>query len=632
VEEIKHECGLALVRLRKPLNYYSQKYGTPLWGLQRLYILLEKQKNRGQDGAGAACVKLQMPPGKPFVALHKLVKPSPPWSALIEVIQNELREQIENIPNLLQDINLLKENFSFSGELLIGHLRYATHGKNTVDYCHPVFRANGWKSKNLLLAGNFNLTNVDFLLNKLIALGQHPTHLSDTVTMLERMGHFLDQENEQLFRKFKNQGYKKAEISPLIAAEIDLLQILAKSAKHWDGGFTIGGIIGSGDIFFARDPWGIRPAYYYYDDEIALMASERQAIAAALGIDQDKVQELQPAYALAIKADNRLIIAPYMEARQKKSCVFERIYFSRGADSQIYKERKMLGQLLVPYVLKAIDNDFENTVFSYIPNTAQIAFLGLLAGLEARLNALKIEAVLQKKLPPEELIKIMQTTIRAELVIEKETRLRTFIADPLQRNSMAANVYDICQGTLRPYLDTLVCIDDSIVRGTTLSENILRNLARLKPKKIIIVSSAPQIRYPDCYGIDMSQIDQFIAFQAAINLLKETNRESIIHQTYQACQALRSRNELTKTNLVKAIYEPFTEEDIAKRISIELSRHISDCPVEIIFQPTANLALAMPNHTGDWYFTGDYPTPGGNKVVNQAFINYYEGIHERAYA
>jgi amidophosphoribosyltransferase len=592
---------------------------------------LEKQKNRGQDGAGVACVKLEIPPGKPFVALHKLVKPSPPWSALIESIQEELKAQIESLPNLLQDTHLLKENFPFAGELLIGHLRYATHGKNTVDYCHPVFRANGWKSKNLLLAGNFNLTNVDFLLNKLIALGQHPTYLSDTVTMLERMGHFLDQENEQLFRKFKNQGYKKAEISPLIAAELNLLQILTKAAKHWDGGFTIGGIVGSGDLFFARDPCGIRPAYYYYDEEIALMASERQAIAAALSIDQDKVQELQPASALIMKADNQLIIAPYAEARRKKSCAFERIYFSRGVDSQIYKERKMLGQLLVPYALKAIDNDLENTVFSYIPNTAQIAFLGLLAGLEAELNARKMEAALEKKLPPEELIKIMQMTIRTELVIEKETRLRTFITEAGQRNSMAASVYDIYQGTLRPGLDTLVCIDDSIVRGTTLRENILRSLTRLKPKKIIILSSAPQIRYPDCYGIDMSQIEQFIAFQAAINLLKEKNMEFVIHQTYQACQTLRDQGELTKTNLVKAIYEPFTEEEVAKRISKELSRHIPDCPVEIIFQPTANLALAMPAHTGNWYFTGDYPTPGGNKVVNQAFMNYYEGIKERAY-
>ncbi|MCS6905107.1 MAG: amidophosphoribosyltransferase, partial [Bacteroidia bacterium] len=442
MEEIRHECGLALVRLRKPLSYYLEKYNTPLWGLDRLYVLLEKQKNRGQDGAGIACVKLDVPAGKPFIALHKLTKPLPPWSSLIEHVQNELNEQVEKYPTLLEDVNLLKEHFAYAGELLIGHLRYATHGKNTVEYCHPVFRANGWKTKNLILAGNFNLTNVDFLFNKLVELGQHPTYLSDTVTMLERMGHFLDQENEILFRKFKSQGYKKAEISPLIAAELNLFNVLNKAAKHWDGGFTIGGMIGSGDMFFARDPWGIRPAYYYYNEEVVLMASERQAIATALGIEPTKVQELEPAHALVIKSDNQLLIGPYAQSYKKNSCSFERIYFSRSTDPNIYQERKTLGRLLVPKVLEAINNDWENTVFSFIPNTAQVAFWGLLEGLQEQLNLFKIKAVKEKLCSTstdieKEIERILELKVRAEQVIEKETTLRTFIAEPSRRQNMA---------------------------------------------------------------------------------------------------------------------------------------------------------------------------------------------------
>jgi len=604
VQELYHECGLAMVRLRKPLEYYYQKYGTALWGLHRLYILLGKQHNRGQDGAGIACVKLGVPPGEPYVAYDKVIQPSPPWSVLIEKIEHSYEKILKKFPEVQFDTKLLKEVFPYAGELLMGHLRYATHGSMNLENCHPVVRLNGWKTRTLVLAGNFNLTNVDFLFNKLVALGQYPLNKSDTFMMLERMGHFLDSLNEHLFRNFKSQGYTKKEISELIARDLDLIEWIRRAAKHWDGGYLIGGMLGHGDWFALRDPWGIRPGYYYYDDECVLVASERSAIATALQIAQSQVHEILPAHAILVKSDGPVIVTPYTEPLNHKSCSFERIYFSRGTDEDIYQERKKLGSFLVPQVLEAIDYDLENTVFSYIPNTAHIAFRGLVDGLQLYLKNLQVEYITNRQLSQDAVQALLHRRVRVEHVIEKDTKLRTFIADPKHRNAMTAHVYDVSAGTIRKGIDTLVCVDDSIVRGTTLNENILKNLERLHPKKIIIVSSAPQIRYPDCYGIDMSQLNHFVAFKAAIQLLKANGLFVLIENTYQQCLKLKNNHQMSAYNAVKAIYEPFSEEEISLEIANSLNHQI---PVAIIYQTMDNLTKALPNHQGFWYFNAFSP-------------------------
>lgn len=631
-DAIKHECGVGLLRLLKPLKYYQDKYGSPLWGLNKMYLLMEKQHNRGQDGAGLASVKINIPAGQPYLQ-RKRNNASSPWQNLFKEIQAEIATLKLKYPTIEQDPELLQKHFGFSGELLLGHLRYGTHGDNTIDACHPVVRSNNWRSRTLTVAGNFNLTNVAEQFQYLVDLGQHPRYLSDTETVLERIGHFLDEENETLFEKYKAQGKSNLEISQLIAENLDIRRILQRAAKRWDGGYTMGGMIGCGDGFVARDPNGIRPGYYYICDEFVVVASERPAISTVFGIDYDKIKELDPGHVITVKADGQVSVKAFTEPGEKKSCSFERIYFSRGNDPDIYRERLALGDLLVPKILEAVNHDLDHTVFGYIPNTAEMAFWGMIKGVETHMINEKIRKIreLNGKATDEQLVEVLSQRPRVEKVVLKDIKLRTFITDDSTRDDLVAHVYDITQGTIRPGVDTFVCIDDSIVRGTTLKKSILSILARLKPKKIVIVSSAPQIRYPDCYGIDMSQIGRFVAFEAAIALLNDRGMHGIVHQVYRECLAMRSAGLLESRNAVKAIYDMFSEEEISRKISDLLKPEGISCKVEIVFQPLANLPKAIPNHRGDWYFSGNYPTPGGNRVVNQAFINYVEGKGERSY-
>lgn len=629
-EPIKHECGLAAIRLLKPLSHYREKYGSALWGLNRMYLLLEKQHNRGQDGAGLACMRLGLPPGQPYVAIEKLTEPAPPWQTLIQRIENRLAKMLELHPNLLVEPQRLKALFPFAGELLMGHLRYATHGNSGVNACHPVIRANNWQTRTLVMAGNFNLTNNAALFRKLVELGQHPVEQNDTTTVLERLGHFLDSAVEQAVQRFKQDGLDNKAITRAVIESLDPGPILEKTAKLWDGGYLLGGMIGSGDFFAMRDPNGIRPGYYFADDEVAVVASERQAIATALNRPYDDIREIPRGNALIIKANGKLWLHPFIEQGERKACSFERIYFSRGNDAAIYEERKELGRVVVPRILEAIDHDLNHTVFSYVPNTAQVAFWGMLKGLEDHLNEQKIASIAGKELSEAALRDILQQRVRVENVVLKDTKMRTFITNDAARDSMAAHVYDITYGTVEPGVDNLVAIDDSIVRGTTLRQSILRILNRLHPRKIIIVSSAPQIRYPDCYGIDMSQIDRFIAFQAAVALLKEKGLAEVLQDTYHRCLELKAQHRMEEENLVKAVYAPFTQEEISDKIAQLLSQYL-DCELQLIYQRVEDLHAAVPHHTGDWYFTGNFPTPGGNRVTNQAFINYIEGRSDRAY-
>jgi len=632
-DPIKHECGLALVRLRKPLDHYLRTYGTALWGLNKVSLLLEKQHNRGQDGAGLACLKLDVPPGYPYLARERVIEPAPPWQSLLKVIGKQLQDVRQREPDITRDPQRLKQEFDFAGELYLGHLRYGTHGNYSIEYCHPVIRHNNWRARTLLCAGNFNLTNADDQFNKLIELGQHPRMFSDTVTILERIGHFLDDANQDLFDIHKKKGLANADISLAIGRDLDILGLLKRSAKYWDGGYTIGGLIGHGDAFVCRDPWGIRPCFYYANEDVVAVASERPALATTFNVTMDDIKELAPGHALVIKADGRFTVGAFIEAQTQQSCSFERIYFSRGSDRDIYTERKALGRLMAPNILASVDNDLNNTVFSYIPNTSQVAFWGLLKALEDVHNLYKTRRIqsLPTPLDAQVLTGILSERVRVEYVILKDTNLRTFITDDTHRDDMVGHVYDITYGTIRPGLDNLVCLDDSIVRGTTLRQSILRILARLQPKSIVIASSAPQIRYPDCYGIDMSQLGRFIAFQAAIDLLKETGQGHVIDLVYQLCRQADVDGTITADNYVKRIYAPFTEQQIADRAALLLTPPDLGIPVKIVYQPLANLRQAIPRHTGDWYFSGNYPTPGGNKVVNQAFINYYEGRDHRAY-
>jgi amidophosphoribosyltransferase len=629
---IHHECGIALVRLLQPLEYYLAKYGTAFYGLNKLHLLMQKQHNRGQDGAGVAVIKFDLEPGNRFI--HRLrSNADSPIQEIFNKIGKKLGDIEERYPQNLLDVHWLKHNVDFMGELYLGHLRYGTFGKNSTLNLHPLVRENNWLTKNLVIAGNFNLTNVDELFNKLIDLGQYPIETSDTVTILEKIGHFLDEENEDLYRKFKEQGFKKREITFQIAKQLNVQKILRASAKYWDGGYVIAGLFGHGDAFIMRDPSGIRPAFYFQNDEIVVVTSERPVIQTALNVPFEDIKELSPGSALIIKKDGRVGEKEFRKPLEKTACSFERIYFSRGTDKDIYRERKKLGKFLAPGILKAIDYDFENTVFSYIPNTAVDAYYGLVEEVSSYCNKIKAERIVEAGKNPDraKIEEILKLQPRTEKVAVKDVKLRTFITQDSQRDDLAAHIYDITYGSIRPGLDNLVVLDDSIVRGTTLKQSIIRILSRLGPKKIVIASSAPQIRYPDCYGIDMAKIADFIAFKAAIELLKETHQEGIINSVYSKAKTQEKLPKEKMINFVSEIYAPFTPEKIAEKVSELVTPADCKASVSIVYQTIEDLHQACPEHKGDWYFTGNYPTPGGNKVVNRAFINYIEGRNVRAY-
>jgi amidophosphoribosyltransferase len=632
-DQIKHECGVAFIRLLKPLSYYQQKYGTALYGLNKLYLLMEKQHNRGQDGAGVATIKLDIAPGKRYISRHRSMA-SNAVADIFEYIQKKFADIQKEMPEKLNDAEWLKEHVSFTGEVLLGHLRYGTHGKNSIESCHPFLRQNNWMTRNLVIAGNFNMTNVDELLQQLYDLGQHPKEQADTVTVLEKIGHFLDTENQGLFDQYKREGLDdNMEISKLIANDMDVAKILTKSARNWDGGYTIAGIFGHGDAFVMRDPAGIRPAYYYYNDEIVVAASERPALQTAFNIPIDDIKEIKPGHALIVKKNGKISEDMFSEPQERKACSFERIYFSRGSDASIYRERKQLGRLLCPQILSAVDHDIKNTVFSYIPNTAEVAFYGMVEGVHKYIKKYQRDRLLNRedKISEEELSEVLCMAPRVEKIAIKDVKLRTFITQDADRSEMVAHVYDSTYGLIKNGTDTLVILDDSIVRGTTLKQSILKILDRLGPKKIIVVSSAPQIRYPDCYGIDMSRMGEFVAFEAAISLLKEQGKDSVILDTYQKCKASASLPKEQAGNYVKAIYEQFTDQQISDRIAQIITPKEINCEVHVIYQTLDNLHIACPDHTGDWYFSGNFPTPGGNKVVNRAFVNWMEGKNQRAY-
>lgn len=631
-DSIKHECGIAFIRLLKPLEYYVSRYGTPLYGLNKLSLLMEKQHNRGQDGAGIANVKFDMEPGSQYINRLRSAS-STPIIDIFNEIYKEIKYLRRNCPQKLNDTAWLKQNIEFTGELYLGHLRYGTFGKNSINYCHPFIRKSNWLTKNLVIAGNFNLTNVDELFEKLISLGQHPVETSDTITVLEKIGHFLDEENEELFRKYRAEGLSKMDISPLIAKNLDVTRVLQRSSKYWDGGYVIAGLIGHGDGFVMRDPSGIRPAYYYQDDEVVVAASERPVIMTTFNVDYNQVQEIKPGHALVVKRDGTVSHSECREPKERKACSFERIYFSRGTDVEIYKERKNLGKFLAPAILRAIDHDFENTVFSYIPNTAAVAYYGLVEELNVFCNKVKAERILQSKntLDTDSLNKILALSPRIDKIAVKDIKLRTFITQDRDRDDLVAHVYDVTYGIVRNDTDSIVVVDDSIVRGTTLRQSIIRILDRLHPKMIVIASSAPQIRYPDCYGIDMAKLSDFVAFRAAIALLKETHQENIINQVYRLAKEQLKLPREESVNVVKAIYKPFTPDQISDKIAAMLTPPDIKAKVKIVYQTIEDLHAACPLNTGDWYFTGDYPTPGGNRVVNKSFVNYIEGKNERAY-
>ncbi len=630
-EAIKHECGIALIRLLKPLSFYQQKYGTALYGLNKLYLLMEKQHNRGQDGAGIATIKLDVTPGNRYISRYRAMG-SNAVSEIFEYVQKKFAD-IQHTPELFENTEWLKEHVSFTGEVLMGHLRYGTHGKNSIENCHPFLRQNNWMSRNLVIAGNFNMTNVDELLEQLFELGQHPKERADTVTVLEKIGHFLDAENQFLFDNFKAEGFSNAEISRLISDNLDVAKLLRRSAKTWDGGYTIEGIFGHGDAFVMRDPSGIRPAYYYCDDEIVVVTSERPAIQTAFNVAFDAIKEIKPGHALIIKKNGEISEEQFKEPEEHKACSFERIYFSRGSDAAIYGERKQLGRLLCPQILEAVNYDFKNTVFSFIPNTAEVAFYGMVDGLHKHIKKHQRDTLLNRadKISDSELEEMLSLEPRVEKIAIKDVKLRTFITQDADRQDMVSHVYDTTYGLINSGQDNLVVIDDSIVRGTTLKQSILRILDRLGPKKIVVVSSAPQIRYPDCYGIDMSRMGEFVAFEAAISLLKESGREHVIWETYEKCQASLTMNKEDVENYIKAIYDPFTDEEIAAKIAQIISPKNVKAEIKVIYQTLDNLHKACPAHLGDWYFSGNYPTPGGNKVVNRAFMNWVEGKTQRAY-
>ena len=630
-EPLKHECGIAMIRLLKPLEYYQEKYGSWRYGLDKLYLLMEKQHNRGQEGAGLAVVKIDATPGTEYIFRERAMGSS----AISEIFGNIYNQFSGFGPDHLNDPTYAKENIPFAGELFLGHLRYSTTGKSGMQYVHPLLRRNNWASRSLTLAGNFNMTNVDELFLDLVKEGQHPRILSDTYVLLESLGHYLDREVQYQFDKYgKDSGLDGQEINHLIEKNLDLKSMLSRASQKWDGGYVIGGLLGCGDSFVMRDPWGIRPAFYYIDDEIVMVASERPVIQTAMGLDVSEVKELQGGEALIVKKDGTVDITPILEKKKSYApCSFERIYFSRGSDADIYRERKELGKLLLPQILKSIDADLRNTVFSFVPNTAEVAFFGMEQGLEEYMQQVRFRKIQEKgtSITDEELAKILAMKVRTEKVAIKDIKLRTFIAEDKGRNDLAAHVYDVTYESIVPYIDNLVIIDDSIVRGTTLKQSIIKMLDRLHPKKIVILSSSPQIRYPDCYGIDMSRMSEFAAFRAAIALLKDRGMQSIIDSVYAKCSAQRNEPKEKIENYVKEIYAPFTDEEISAKMAELLTPEGTEAEVLIVFQKIEDLHKACPSNKGDWYFSGNYPTPGGNRVVNTAFLNYIEGQEKRSY-
>ncbi|MFP4470457.1 MAG: class II glutamine amidotransferase [Bacteroidales bacterium] len=631
-ELIKHECGIAMLRLLKPLEYYLAEYGTSIFALNKMHLMMQKQHNRGQDGAGIANVKLNVEPGVKYINRFRSNTSTPIIDTFEHIYAPFHRLRKEN-PDRLQDVNWLKSHLEFTGELFLAHLRYGTFGGHNVENLHPVMRESNWITKNLVLAGNFNLTNVDELFGHLVDLGQYPVETTDTITILEKIGHFLDEENEIHYQKYKKLGLVKREISEKIAADLDISKVLTRSAKNWDGGYVISGMLGHGDAFVMRDPSGIRPAFYYHDDEVAVAASERPVIQTTFNVKAEEVRELKPGHVLIIKKDGRIEELPFTEPAEHKSCSFERIYFSRGTDKDIYRERKRLGKSLAPAILQSIRHDLDNTVFSYIPNTAAVAFKGLIEEVNVFCNQVKTDRIIElgNDATSEQLQKILSFSPRVEDIAVKDVKLRTFITKDTGRDDLVGHVYDITYGVVHEGRDNLVVIDDSIVRGTTLRQSIIRILDRLEPKKIVIASSAPQIRYPDCYGIDMAKLADFVAFRAAIELLYDKKQESIINDVYKRCKAQEHLPKEEIVNHVKDIYRPLTAQQISEKIAEIVTPKGTHARVEIIYQTIEDLHTAIPDHTGDWYFTGNYPTPGGNKVVNRSFINYVEKRDERAY-
>ncbi|TRW22504.1 amidophosphoribosyltransferase [Flavobacterium zepuense] len=630
-DALKHECGIALVRLLKPLEYYKEKYGSAFYGIQKMYLLMEKQHNRGQDGAGFASIKLDVKPGQRYISRVRSNQQQPIQDVFAQ-INGRISEEMAAHPEYANDVQLQKDQLPYIGELLLGHVRYGTFGKNSIESVHPFLRQNNWMHRNLIVAGNFNLTNVKQLFDSLVELGQHPKELADTVTVMEKIGHFLDDEVSDLYQDCKNEGYSKQEASPIISERLNIARILKRASKQWDGGYAMAGLIGHGDAFVFRDPAGIRPAYYYQDDEVAVVASERPVIQTVFNVAFEDVQELDPGHAIIIKKSGKVSVEEIIPALPKKACSFERIYFSRGSDAEIYEERKNLGKLVLPDVLKAIDNDTDNTVFSYIPNTAETSFYGMVEAAQDFLNDRKNNHILENRhtLTEETLKDLLSVKIRTEKIAIKDAKLRTFITEDSSRDDLVAHVYDVTYGVIKP-TDNLVIIDDSIVRGTTLKMSIIKMMDRLNPKRIVVVSSAPQIRYPDCYGIDMAKLEGLVAFQATLALLKERGLAHIVDDVYKKCKAQENLPDSEVVNHVTEFYAPFTDQEISDKIAEILTTKDINAEVKIIFQTVDNLHVACPKNLGDWYFTGDYPTPGGNRVVNRAFINFYEGNDARAY-
>ncbi|NHM03572.1 amidophosphoribosyltransferase [Flavobacterium celericrescens] len=630
-DAIQHECGIALLRLKKPLEFYKEKYGTAFYGVQKMYLLMEKQHNRGQDGAGLASIKLDVNPGERYISRIRSNDPQP-IKDIFAQINDRISRELEEHPEYQNNVALQKQNIPYLGEVFLGHVRYGTFGKNSIESVHPFLRQNNWMHRNLIVAGNFNMTNVKELFQNLIDLGQHPKQMADTVTVMEKIGHFLDDEVTELYKQCKQEGYSKQEASPVIGERLNIQRILERASRNFDGGYAMAGLFGHGDSFVLRDPAGIRPAYFYEDDEIVVVASERPVIQTVFNVAFEKVQELNPGSAIIIKKNGNVSVQEVRTPLIKKACSFERIYFSRGSDAEIYNERKELGKLIFPSVLKAIDNDTDNTVFSFIPNTAETSFYGMSEAAQDFLNQRKAKAIIEQKdtLTEDTLKELLSVKIRTEKIAIKDAKLRTFITEDSSRDDLVAHVYDVTYGVVKP-TDNLVIIDDSIVRGTTLKQSIIKMMDRLQPKKIVVVSSAPQIRYPDCYGIDMAKLEGLVAFRAALELLRERNLYHIVEEVYQKSKAQEDFNDADVVNYVKEIYAPFTDQEISDKIAEMLTPDNTKAEVKIIYQTVEDLHRACPKNLGDWYFTGDYPTDGGNRVVNRAFMNFYEGKDARAY-
>ena len=629
-DAIKHECGIALLRLKKPLSFYQEKYGTALFGINKMYLMLEKQHNRGQDGAGFASIKFDMDPGERYISRVRSCEKQP-IQDIFNQISSRIQETIDEDPSIQQNTKLLKQKAPYLGELMLGHVRYGTFGNNGIESVHPFLRQNNWMHRNLIVAGNFNMTNVNELFDNLISLGQHPKERADTITVMEKIGHFLDDAVAKIYKKLRKEGYNKFQASPLIAERLNISKILRKAAKNWDGGYAMAGMLGHGDAFVLRDPAGIRPAFFYEDDEIVVVASERPVIQTVFNVPLEGIKELTPGSAIIVKKSGETSIEQVLEPLEKRSCSFERIYFSRGSDASIYKERKELGKLLFPKILENINNDIENTVFSYIPNTAETSFYGLIGEAQDHLKNQILKEINKESIDREHILELLKLNPRIEKIAIKDAKLRTFITSDSSRDDLVAHVYDITYGVVKP-TDNLVIIDDSIVRGTTLKQSILTMLDRLGPKKIIIVSSAPQIRYPDCYGIDMAKLEDFIAFQSALALHKDRGTlKASLDAIYEKCIASKEVYGEEVSNHVRALYQPFSVEELSDKIAFLLAAPDLKAEIKIIYQGIDNLHAACPESSGDWYFTGNYPTPGGNRVVNRAFMNFYEGKSERAY-